>query len=321
MRLAGTTVQSASLHNQDFIAEKDIRIGDTVLVQKAGEIIPEVVSVVKDKRPADTQPYHLPGQCPVCGATVARDVDGSAIRCTGVECPAQLLRNLTHFASRAAMDIEGLGPAVVESLVKAGLLTAPGDLYTLQVQDVAQLERMGQKSAENLIAAIEKSKSNDLSRLLFAFGIRQVGQKAAKVLSAKFATLDQLCQATVEDLTQVDDIGEITARSLVNWLHSPQTEHLIASLKAAGVNMTSDAQPLGDQLAGKTFVLTGTLGQLSRSEAGAKIEALGGKVSSAVSKKTSYVVAGEEAGSKLNKAQSLGIPVLSESAFLELLSQ
>lgn len=320
VRLAGTTVQSASLHNQDFIAEKDIRIGDTVLVQKAGEIIPEVVSVVSDQRPADTQPYHLPEQCPVCGAAVARDVDGSAIRCTGVECPAQLLRNLTHFASRAAMDIEGLGPAVVESLVKAGLLAAPGDLYSLNVQDVAQLERMGQKSAENLIAAIETSKTNDLSRLLFAFGIRQVGQKAAKVLAAQFGTMDQLCTATVEELTQVDDIGEITARSLVDWLHSPQTEHLIASLKAAGVNMTSDAPLAGDQLAGKTFVLTGTLEQLSRSEAGAKIEALGGKVASAVSKKTSYVVAGEEAGSKLNKAQSLGIPVLSETEFLELLS-
>ena len=312
VRLAGTTVQSASLHNQDYIAEKDIRVGDTVLVQKAGEIIPEVVGVVREKRPEGTQPYRLPERCPVCGAHVARDEDGAAIRCTGAECPAQLLRNLTHFASRDAMDIEGL--------VKAGLVRTPGDLYRLEAQSVAQLERMGQKSAENLIAAIEKSKSRDLSRLLFAFGIRQVGQKAAKVLAARFGTLDRLSQATVEELTAVDDIGEITARSLAEWLHSDQAEHLIASLKGAGVNTASQAQPVDDRLAGKTFVLTGTLEHFSRAEAGARIEALGGKVSSSVSRKTSYVVAGEEAGSKLDKANALGITVLSEAEFLQMLS-
>ena len=321
VRLAGTTVTSASLHNQDYITEKDIRIGDTVLVQKAGEIIPEVVKIVKEKRLSDSTPYLLPDHCPVCGAPVARDADGAAIRCTGAECPAQLLRNLTHFASRDAMDIEGLGPAVVEALVNAGLVKAPGDLYRLQAEDVAQLERMGRKSAENLIAAIERSKKNDLSRLLFAFGIRQVGQKAAKVLAARFGTLEALRTATVEELTAVDDIGEITARSLVDWLHSPQAEHLIAALKEAGVNMTSAVQIAGDKLAGKTFVLTGTLQQFSRAEAGERIEALGGKVSSSVSKKTSYVVAGEEAGSKLTKAQSLGIPVLSEAEFLALLEE
>lgn len=320
VRLAGTTVQSASLHNQDYIAEKDIRVGDTVLVQKAGEIIPEVVGVVREKRPEGTQPYRLPERCPVCGAHVARDEDGAAIRCTGAECPAQLLRNLTHFASRDAMDIEGLGPAVVEGLVKAGLVRTPGDLYRLEAQSVAQLERMGQKSAENLIAAIEKSKSRDLSRLLFAFGIRQVGQKAAKVLAARFGTLDRLSQATVEELTAVDDIGEITARSLAEWLHSDQAEHLIASLKGAGVNMASQAQPVDGRLAGKTFVLTGTLEHFRRAEAGARIEALGGKVSSSVSRKTSYVVAGEEAGSKLDKANALGITVLSEAEFLQMLS-
>ena len=320
VRLAGTTVQSASLHNQDYIAEKDIRVGDTVLVQKAGEIIPEVVGVVREKRPEGTQPYRLPERCPVCGAHVARDEDGAAIRCTGAECPAQLLRNLTHFASRDAMDIEGLGPAVVEGLVKAGLVRTPGDLYRLEAQSVAQLERMGQKSAENLIAAIEKSKSRDLSRLLFSFGIRQVGQKAAKVLAARFGTLDRLSQATVEELTAVDDIGVITARSLAEWLHSDQAEHLIASLKGAGVNTASQAQPVDDRLAGKTFVLTGTLEHFSRAEAGARIEALGGKVSSSVSRKTSYVVAGEEAGSKLDKANALGITVLSEAEFLQMLS-
>lgn len=321
VRLAGTTVTSASLHNQDYIAEKDIRIGDTVLVQKAGEIIPEVVSVVKEKRPDGAEPYHLPDHCPVCGADVARDEDGAAIRCTGAECPAQLLRNLTHFASRDAMDIEGLGPAVVESLVNAGLLKAPGDLYSLNAEAVAKLDRMGKKSAENLMAAIEKSKGNDLSKLLFGFGIRQVGQKAAKLLAARFGTLDALREATVEELTAVNDIGEITARSLAEWLHSPQAEHMIETLKEAGVNMTSELQPVGDRFAGLTFVLTGTLEQFSRAEAGARIEALGGKVSSSVSKKTSYVVAGEEAGSKLNKANSLGVQVLSEAEFLDMLDQ
>ena len=221
VRLAGTTVTSATLHNQDFIAEKDIRIGDTVLVQKAGEIIPEIVEVLKEKRPEGTQPYHLPEQCPVCGAPVARDEDGAHIRCTGAECPAQRLRHLVHFASRDAMDIEGLGPAVVENLVGAGLVKGPGDLYHLNAEDVAQLERMGKKSAENLVAAIERSKGNDLSRLLFAFGIRQVGQKAGKVLAARFGTLDALMAASEEELTAVPDIGGITARSLLQWFQSP----------------------------------------------------------------------------------------------------
>ena len=319
VRLAGTTVTSASLHNQDYIAEKDIRIGDTVLVQKAGEIIPEVVCVVKEKRLSNSAPYYLPDHCPVCGAPVTRDEDGAAIRCTGAECPAQLLRNLTHFASRDAMDIEGLGPAVVESLVNAGLVKTPADLYGLQAAEVEQLERMGKKSAENLLAAIQRSKDNDLSRLLFAFGIRQVGQKAAKALASHFGSLDALRTATVEELTAVEDIGEITAQSLVAWLHSPQAEHLITMLKKAGVKMSSEMRITDDRLAGKIFVLTGTLQRFSRSEAAGRIEALGGKVSSSVSKKTSYVVAGEEAGSKLVKAQSLGVPVLSEDEFLALL--
>lgn len=319
VRLAGTTVTNATLHNQDYIAEKDIRIGDTVLIQKAGEIIPEIVRVIPEKRPADTVPYHLPDRCPVCGAPVARDEDGVHIRCTGAECPAQLLRNLTHFASRDAMDIEGLGPAVVESLVDAGFVKTPADLYNLDAQSVASLERMGKKSAKNLLDAIERSKSNDLSRLLFAFGIRQVGQKAAKILSAHFGTLDALCAATVEELTAVDDVGEITARNIVEWLASSQSRHLIESLRAAGVNMTSNAEPVGDKLAGKTFVLTGTLERFTRDEAGAVIEKLGGKVSGSVSKKTSYVVAGEAAGSKLKKANELGIPVLTEEAFLAMI--
>lgn len=321
VRLAGTTVTNATLHNQDFISEKDIRIGDTVLVQKAGEIIPEIVSVLKEKRPEGTVPYHLPDHCPVCGAPVARDEDGAHIRCTGAECPAQRLRHIVHFASRDAMDIEGLGPAVVESLVGAGLVKGPGDLYQLHAGDVELLERMGKKSAENLMAAIEKSKSAGLGRLLFAFGIRQVGQKAGKVLAARFGTLDALMAATEEDLTAVPDIGGITAKSLLDWFSNDQSQHLIRTLREAGVSFDSTEAPVGDKLAGKTFVLTGTLPTMDRKEAAALIEDQGGKVSGSVSKKTSYVVAGEAAGSKLKKANDLGIPVLTEDELLKLLSE
>lgn len=319
VRLAGTTVTSATLHNQDFIAEKDIRIGDTVLVRKAGEIIPEVLSVVMDKRPADAVPYRFPEVCPECGAPVARDEDGAHIRCTGAECPAQLLRNLAHFASRDAMDIEGLGIAVVENLVKAGLVKTPGDLYFLHEEDVAELERMGKKSAQNLLSAIEKSKSQDLSRLLFAFGIRQVGQKAGKILAQRFGSLDNLQAATVEELTQVDDIGAITAQSIVDWFASPQSQHLISRLKEAGVNMQAEQKGEDQRFAGKTFVLTGTLDRFTRAEATKMIEDRGGKAAGSVSKKTTYVVAGEAAGSKLRKAQELGVPVLTQEEFLALM--
>ena len=319
VRLAGTTVTSATLHNQDFIAEKDIRIGDTVLVRKAGEIIPEVLSVVMDKRPEGAEPYRFPEVCPVCGAPVERDEDGAHIRCTGAECPAQLLRNLAHFASRDAMDIEGLGIAVVENLVKAGLVKTPGDLYFLHEEDVAELERMGKKSAQNLMAAIEKSKSQDLSRLLFAFGIRQVGQKAGKILARRFGSLDKLQAATVEELTAVDDIGAITAQSIVDWFASPQSQHLIARLKEAGVNMQAETAGEDQRFAGKTFVLTGTLDRFTRAEATKMIEDRGGKAAGSVSKKTTYVVAGEAAGSKLRKAQELGVPVLTQEEFLALM--
>ena len=321
VRLAGTTVTNATLHNQDFISEKDIRIGDTVVVQKAGEIIPEIVSVVKEKRPDGTKPYLLPAFCPVCGAAVARDEDGVHIRCTGAECPAQLLRNLTHFASRDAMDIEGLGPAVVEALVSAGMVKTPADLYRLERDKVAELERMGKKSADNLLAAIEKSKRNDLSKLLYAFGIRQVGQKAGKILAARFSSLDALAQAAEEELTAIDDIGGITAKYLTEWFAAPQSRHLISALKEAGVNMESQSTPVGDKLAGITFVLTGELSSCSRKEAGEKLEALGAKVSGSVSKKTGCVVAGEAAGSKLRKAQELGVPVLDEEQFLILVGE
>ena len=321
VRLAGTTVTNATLHNQDFITEKDIRIGDTVMVQKAGEIIPEIVSVVKEKRPEGTKSYFLPVACPVCGAPVARDEDGAHIRCTGAECPAQLLRNLTHFASRDAMDIEGLGPAVVEGLVNAGMVKTPADLYGLDRDQVANLERMGKKSADNLLAAIEKSKQNDLSKLLFAFGIRQVGQKAGKILAAQFGSLDALAQATEEELTAISDVGGITAKYLTEWFASPQSQHLIAALKEAGVNMDSQAAPVGDRLAGLTFVLTGELSACSRKEAGEKLEAMGAKVAGSVSKKTGCVVAGAAAGSKLRRAQELGVPVLDEEQFLVLVGE
>ena len=320
VRLAGTTVTNATLHNQDFITEKDIRIGDRVLVRKAGEIIPEIVSVVKEKRPEGTVPYHLPTHCPVCGAAVVRDEEGAHIRCTGAECPAQRHRNLVHFASRDAMDIEGLGPAVVEALIQAGLVNTAADLYSLQAQDVAQLERMGKKSAENLIDAIAGSKNRDLSRLLFAFGIRQVGQKAAKILSARFGSLDALANATLEELTAIDDIGAITAQSLLDWLASPQSQDLISHLKEAGVSMLGESTVSGSKFSGQTIVLTGTLTMFTRAEATEKIEAEGGKVSGSVSKKTSFVVAGEAAGSKLTKAQELGVRVLSEQEFLDLLN-
>lgn len=320
VHLAGTTVTNATLHNQDYIAEKDIRIGDTVVVQKAGEIIPEIVEVDFSKRPEGTVPYQFPATCPVCGAPVFRDPEGAAVRCSGAECPAQLLRNLTHFASRDAMDIDGLGPAVLQQMVESGLVSNPADLYELKAPDIAQLERMGAKSADNAVAAIEKSKENDLSRLLYALGIRQVGVKAAKVLASHFGSYDALAQASLEELTEIEDIGPITAQFILDWVHSPQSEDLIARLKAAGVCMESARKTVDDRFAGMTFVLTGALSRFTRDEATEMIEARGGKASGSVSKKTTYVVAGEAAGSKLKKAQELGIPVLSEEEFLEMIN-
>ena len=319
VRLAGTTVTGATLHNQDFISEKDIRIGDTVLVRKAGEIIPEVLSVVMDKRPEGTQPYYLPQVCPVCGAPVERDEDGAHVRCTGAECPAQLLRTLAHFASRDAMDIDGLGIAVVENLVNAGLVKTPGDLYFLKAEEVEKLERMGKRSAQNLIQAIERSKEQDLSRLIYAFGIRQVGQKAGKILAQHFHSLEALEQATMEDLVAVDDIGEITAQSILEWMRSPQSQHLMARLREAGVNTQAAEQGEDLRFAGMTFVLTGGLERFTRDQAAELIEQRGGKASGSVSKKTTYVVAGEGAGSKLRKAQELGIPVLTEEEFVKMM--
>lgn len=319
VRLAGTTVTNATLHNQDYITQKDIRIGDTVIVQKAGEIIPEVVEVVPGERPETAQPYFLPDTCPVCGAPVTRDPDGAAVRCTGAECPAQLLRNLTHFASRNAMDIDGLGPAVMNQLIESGLVKTAADLYGLRAEEIAQLDRMGAKSAQNAVEAIAKSRENDLWRLLFALGIRQVGEKAAKVLAARFGSFDALANASEEELTAIDDVGPITARYLREWLESSQSKDLIARLKVAGVNMESRTKPVDSRFAGQTFVLTGALTRFTRDEAAEMIEQRGGKAAGSVSKKTTCVVAGENAGSKLKKAQELQIPVLTEEGFLALL--
>lgn len=319
VRLAGTTVTNATLHNQDYITEKDIRVGDTVVVQKAGEIIPEIVSVVRAKRPEGTAPYHLPETCPVCGAAVLRDPDGAAIRCTGAECPAQLLRNLIHFASRDAMDIDGVGPAVLQQLIDSGLVSNPADLYDLQAEQLAELDRMGKKSAQNAVDAIAKSKENDLWRLIFALGIRQVGAKAAKILADHFGSMDALRQATAEELTEIDDVGAITADYITRWMQSSQASDLLERLKAAGVNMTCRREVIDRRFSGMTFVLTGALTRFTREEAGEMIEQRGGKAASSVSKKTTYVVAGENAGSKLKKAQELNIPVLDEEEFLALL--
>ena len=319
VRLAGTTVTSATLHNQDYIAEKDIRVGDTVIVQKAGEIIPEIVEVDFAKRPEGTAPYVLPELCPVCGAPVVRDEDGAALRCTGAECPAQLLRNITHFASRGAMDIDGCGPAVIQQLVDTGLIRNVADLYSLHARDVAQLDRMGAKSAENLIRAIENSKANDLSRLIYGLGIRQVGEKAATVLAMHFKTMDALVAATEEELTDIADVGAITARCITAYFAQAQSRDLLRRLREAGVNMESTAELVDERFAGMTFVLTGTLTRFDRKTAQALIEERGGKAAGSVSKRTTYVVAGEAAGSKLKKAQELNIPVLTEDEFADML--
>lgn len=319
VRLAGTTVTNATLHNQDYITEKDIRIGDTVVVQKAGEIIPEIVSVVKEKRPEGTKPYHLPDKCPVCGAAVLRDPDGAAVRCTGAECPAQLLRNMIHFASRDAMDIDGVGPAVLQQLIESGLVSNPADLYDLRAEQLEGLDRMGKKSAQNAVDAIARSKENDLWRLIFALGIRQVGAKAAKILATHFGSMDGLRRATAEELTEIDDVGAVTADYITHWMQSDQAADLLARLQKVGVNMECHQELVDRRFAGMTFVLTGALTRFTREEAGEMIELRGGKVSSSVSKKTTYVVAGENAGSKLKKAGELGVSVLSEEEFLALI--
>lgn len=320
VRLAGTTVTNATLHNQDFISRLDIRIGDTVRIRKAGEIIPEILEVNLSKRPEGTQPYLLPKKCPVCGAAVERDEDGAFLRCTGAECPAQLSRNIAHFVSRDAMDIEGLGSAIVDSLIEKGAIRSPADIYYLTMDELSGLWKSGAKAAQKLLDAIAASKSQDVSRLIFALGIRQVGAKTGKSLAAAFGSLDKLMEATLEELTQVPDIGEVTAESICEWFAQPQSRHMVRRLKEAGVNFESKRVVTDTRFAGKTIVLTGALSRFTREEATEKIELFGGKASGSVSKKTSFVVAGENAGSKERKARELGITVLTEDEFLEMLS-
>lgn len=315
VRLAGTTVTNATLHNQDNIDRLDIRIGDTVLVQKAGEIIPEVLSVNKEKRPENTVAFKMPDTCPECGAPVVRDEDAVALRCTSPECPAQRLRNLAHFASKEAMDIDGLGISVCESLINSGLVGSPAELYYLDAQSVASLDRMGKKSAENLINAINKSKQAGLARVICAFGIRQVGQKAAKTLAKHFKTLDKLMDASEFELMAVSDIGGITAGFIREWFDLPQSQHQIKLLREAGVSFESKEAVKDSRFAGMTFVLTGELSNYKRDEAAAIIESFGGKASSSVSKKTSVVLAGENAGSKLQKAIELSVKIIDEAEF------
>ncbi|MCI8332344.1 MAG: NAD-dependent DNA ligase LigA [Clostridiales bacterium] len=319
IQLAGTTVSRATLHNKDFIAQKDIRIGDTVCIQKAGDIIPAVVSVNTSKRAHNTIPFQMPSVCPSCGQPVFEDVEEAAVRCTNAACPAQLIRNVEHFVSRDAMDIDGLGPAVAKLLKENELVKDASDLYYLQAEDIEKLERMGQKSADNLIAAIEKSKNAGLARLLYALGIRQVGEKAATVLAAHFKDIEAFFIVTVEELTAIKDVGEITARYIVDYFSLPSTRMLIDRLKACGVVChVQEEEKQSSVFEGMTFVITGTLPHMTREEAEKIIVQNGGKATSSVSKKTSYVLAGEKAGSKLDKAQNLGIPILDEAAFLNM---
>lgn len=315
--LAGTTVSRATLHNEDFIAEKGLCIGDTVVLRKAGDIIPEVVRVTAHTPHA--VPYQLPRECPSCGEPVFREEGEAALRCVNPACPAQQLRRLIHFASRDAMDIEGLGPAVLELLLQEGLIHTVCDIYTLDRQSVAMLERMGEKSADNLLAAIEKSKQNDLYRVLFGLGIRHIGQKAAKLLAERFGTMEAIQSATVEEMNAIDGFGEILSESVHRFFALDASRHLVDRLRDAGVNMTCLTERADTRFVGMTFVLTGTLPTLSRAEATALIEQHGGKAAGSVSKKTSLVLAGEEAGSKLDKAHALGIRVIDEAEFLAML--
>lgn len=315
--LAGTTVSRATLHNEDMIIDKNINIGDTIVVRKAGDIIPEVVSL---KQKGENKDYFkMPEFCPSCGAPVTREVGESVIRCTNADCPAQLLRHLIHFVSRDAMDIDALGPAVIEALVNSGKVKTPADLYRLTRDDISSLDRLGEKSADNIINSIEKSKNNDAGRLVFALGIRHIGSKAANLLTEHFKNIDNIINAGFDEINGIDGFGEVMSQSVVEFFSLPQTKELIAELKTFGVKMTSTNKKSSDILAGKVFVLTGTLPNLSRKDASQLIEENGGKTSSSVSKKTDYVLAGEDAGSKLDKANSLNIKVISEQEFLDMI--
>ena len=316
VKVAGSTISKTTLHNEDFIKEKDLKIGDRVIIQKAGDVIPEVVEAVKSKRTGEEKEFIMPKVCPVCGAPTIRE-DGEAVtRCTGIECSAKALRNIVHFASKEGMEIDGLGYSIIEQLLDKKLINNIADIYSLKLEDVASLKKNGKKFAQNLIDAIEKSKSNDLFKLITGLGIRHIGAKSAKNLARKFRTMDNLMNASIEELSVQNDVGEITAKSIYEFFREEQSIDLINKLKLAGVNMESlEEENTDNRFEGKTFVLTGALSKYSRDEASDIIEKLGGKTSGSVSKKTSYVLAGEDAGSKLTKAQSLGVTVISEEEF------
>ncbi len=321
VRIAGSTVSRATLHNLDYIVEKDIKIGDTVIIEKAGDIIPEVVEVVADERKGDEIAFRMPETCPECGAKVSREEGEAAFRCTGVSCPAQKLRHIIHFVSRDAMDIDGLGSSIVDQMLKIGLISDAADLYYIKADEIANMDKMGQKSANNLLNALENSKLNPLSKVINSLGIRHIGEKNAKTLAKAFGTIDNLISAKFEDLVLLDDFGEIMAKSVVNFFSQEQNIEFINKLKNAGVNMTEPFDESDDlRFSDMTFVLTGTLSKYTRNEASEIIEKFGGKTSSSVSKKTTYVLAGEEAGSKLDKANALGVTVISEDEFENMIN-
>ena len=322
VKVAGSTISKTTLHNEDFIKVKELKIGDTVVIQKAGDVIPEIVEVVKNKRTGEEKDFEMPHKCPVCGADAVREEGESAIRCTGIECPAKLYRNLVHFVSREAMNIDGLGESIIAQLLDKQLIQNIADIYTLEFEDITSLKKNGKKFAQNLMDSIENSKQNDLYRLITALGIRHVGGKASKMLAKKYKTLDNLAGASFEDLQEMNDVGEVMANSIVEFFAQDQTLDLIEKLKQAGVNTEVIEEETGDnRFEGKTFVLTGSLEEFTRKEAEELIEKYGGKTSGSVSKKTDYVLAGEEAGSKLKKAQELGVTIITEQEFKEMVKE
>lgn len=320
IKVAGSTISRTTLHNEDFIKQKDLKIGDVIVIQKAGDVIPEVVEVKKEKRTGQEKDFEMPNKCPVCGGQAVREEGEAAIRCIGIECPAKLFRNIVHFVSREAMDIEGLGYSIVEQLIEKKLIENIADIYTLSLEDIASLKKNGTKFAQNLVDAIEASKQNDLYKLITALGIRHVGVKSAKVLARKYKDIDHIINAAVEDLSQTNDVGEITANSIYEFFKQEQTIDLINRLKSSNVNMKQiEEKDIDDRFFGATFVLTGSLEKYTRDEASSMIEKFGGKTAGSVSKKTTYVLAGEEAGSKLKKAESLGVKIISEKDFEEMI--
>lgn len=321
VRIAGSNVSKATLHNMDYIKDKDIRIGDTVVVQKAGDIIPAVVEVIKEDRSGNEKEFHMPDRCIECGAAVVREEGEAAYRCTGVNCPAQRFRNIVHFVSRDAMNIDGLGPSIIEQMLDRNLIETAADLYYLKPESIADMDKLGEKSANNLIESLERSKTNPLYRLIFGLGIRHIGEKAAKLIANRYKTIDNLKKASVEELTAINDIGEKMAVSVVEFFSEPQNEEFLKKLEEAGVKCVDDSEEntVDSRFEGKVFVLTGTLEKYKRSEASSIIESMGGKTSSSVSKKTDYVLAGTEAGSKLEKAEKLGVTVITESEFDDMI--